>query len=105
MKIIISWDDVDIVEVIRNEKYYCSVLIEKNVIPAIKNGMPNIMISNIKLVSKRMPEFILKRIPKKEIRDEVLGSVSQDEGENIINYINKTKCKFATDKFLVRIVK
>lgn len=105
MQMIISWNDIDIVKVIRNEKYYCSVLIEENVISAIKKGMPTVMISNIKLISKRMPEFILKRIPKKEIRDEVLETVSQDEGENIINYINKTNCKFATDKFLIRIVK
>lgn len=105
MKMIISWNDIDIVKVIRNEKYYCSALIEENVISAIKKGMPTIMVSNIKLISKRMPEFILKRIPKKEIRDEVLETVSQDEGENIINYINKTNCEFATDRFLIRIVK
>lgn len=105
MKMIISWDDIDVVQVTRNEKYYCSVLIEKNVISAIKKGMPIIMLSNIKLISKRMPEFILKRIPKKDIRDEFLEYVSQDDGENIINYINKTNCKVATDKFLIKAIK
>lgn len=105
MKMIISWGDIDIIEVVKKEKYYCSVLLEDNVVKAAKDGMPTVMLANIKLISKRMPEFILKRVPKKEIRDEILENVSEDEGENIINYINKTNCRCATDKFLIKIVK
>lgn len=105
MKMIISWDNLDIVEVVKKEKYYCSIIKEENIVEAASKGLPVILLSNIKLVSKRMPEFILKRVPKKEIRDERLENVSEDEGENIINYINMTNCKCATDKFLIRIVK
>lgn len=103
MKIIISWDKIDIIEIIRKEKKYYSVILPENTTQAIEQGMPMVSIANINLVSKRMPKFILERIPEKNIRDKYLDKVSNDEGENIINYINKTNCECATDKFKIRI--
>ena len=103
MKMVIVWDNIDVIEVIRKDNKYFSVILVDNALEAIAKGMPMVSIANIKLVSKRMPQFILNRIPEKNVRDRYLQKVSDDEGENIINYINSTNCEFATDKFRVRI--
>ena len=103
MKMIISWNSLDIIEIVRKGDKYYSVILPDNASKAVEDGMPLVSIASIKLASKRMPQFILDRIPKKEVRDNFIDNVSEDEGENIINYINKTNCKYATDKFMVRI--
>lgn len=103
MRIIIAWNSIDIIEVIRKENKYYSVILPDNTSKAVENGMPIVSIASIKLASKRMPQFILDRIPTKVVRDTYIDNVSEDEGDNIINYINKTNLKRTTDKFTVRI--
>lgn len=105
MKMIISWNELNVIEVIRIENKYFSKILVDNIALAIKEGMPMISIANIKLVSKSLPQFILSRIPQKCVRDKYLKNISSYEGENIINYINTTSCKLATDNFKISIEK
>lgn len=103
MKMIISWDNLDIVDITRKKGRYFSSINPDNAAIAIEDGMPSIILSNIKIISKTIPKFIINRVPSKELRNKQLKIISPDEGVNILEYINTTNCICATDKFKVSI--
>ncbi|MEG2235866.1 MAG: hypothetical protein RR144_05460 [Clostridia bacterium] len=103
MKIQICWKYNIIIEISRIKGMYVSSLNEENFEVARRDGMPIIEFVNINLISKKIPKFIESRIPQKDIRDKTLKIVSNDEGENILNYIRQTNCKMATDKFSINL--
>ncbi|MEG1059790.1 MAG: hypothetical protein RSE57_06450 [Clostridia bacterium] len=103
MKIEICWKEKTIVTITRLEGIYVYSLNKENFTSARKKGMPIIEILSVKLVSKKLPKFIEERIPSKEIRNKELVNISNDEGENILNYIKATKCILKTDEFSVNL--
>lgn len=103
MKMIISWNNIDVIEITRKKGRYFSSINPDNAIIAIEDGMPSILLSNIKVISKTIPKFIIDRVPNKKARNKQLKIVSSDESINILEYINTTNCIYVTDKFKVSI--
>lgn len=101
MKMIIKWDNLDIVYITRQKGVYIYNLDVDNFKEAVDKGMSKISLLEVPLISKKLPKFIENRIPPKKIRDEKLDIVSEDEGINILRYIELTKCVLPTDKIQI----
>ncbi len=105
MIISIKWDDVDILSVTKKHNLYISSIKIENLDYAVKKGMPISIISNVKLISKDLPDIVKDRLPNINIIKKEIKLVSENMESNILEYINSTKCKNMVDKFTFYISK
>ena len=99
MKIKVFWDNVNIMDIVKTEKAYITSVNHDNFIQANKLGMPFSIFLNYNLVSSELPSFVKNRLPTPKIISKEIDRNNLDANISIIDYINKTKCKCATDKF------
>lgn len=103
MVINVKWDDVDILKVSKRHNMYVSEIVTANIEEVIKRGMPMSLISNIKLMSKEMPDFVMSRLPSIQMIKKEIKVVSSNLESNILEYINCTKCRRMNDKFSLEV--
>ena len=101
MKIQVKYKDIIVMEIQRVNKLYVNAINTENFKVALDEGMPLIEFINIKMLSKKMPDIVVNRIPNKLERDKELDIISDDEGINILEYIKKTNCSFVTDNIKI----
>ena len=99
MKIEVRYKSILVMDINRINKLYINTIKLDNFKQAIDKGMPVIEFIGIEVISKKIPDIVISRIPDKTFRDKELEIISDDEGINILEYIKKTKCSFLTDNF------
>lgn len=97
MKIRVYWKDIEFLEVEKVEDKYFSMIIMENYKKVKEEGCPVMFVENIKIVDDKLPHIIQSRLPKTTNLISKLGDGNKDIESSIIEYINKTKCKRATD--------
>lgn len=107
MKFNIKWGNLDIVTISRENGVYIANIDNKCFNQATKSGMPVSILAELKAISDKLPPFVMERIPSKELRDKTIlkskGQLSDDEGDNILDYIDITNCRQKTDKFSIYV--
>lgn len=105
MVITVKWDNIDILVITKKHNMYISSIISENIDEVSRAGMPMFLISNINIISKELPNIILDRLPSIDMIKKEIEFVSENLESNILEYINRTGCKRATDKFSFYISK
>lgn len=99
MKIKVFWKDINIMDIVKTNKAYITSINHNNFVKANEQGMPLTLFLNYNLVSSELPSFVKNRLPTPKIISKEINKNNLDSNISIIDYINKTKCKCATDKF------
>lgn len=103
MKIKVFWNNINIMDIIKENKIYITTLNHDNFIKANKDGMPLSLFLKYNLVSSELPSFVKDRLPTPKVISNEVERKGLDNNISIIDYINKTRCKCATDKFEMTI--
>lgn len=103
MIIKVFWKNINIMDIIKENKVYITNINYKNFIKANEEGMPVALFLNHNIVSLELPNFVKDRLPTPKIISEEINKNGLDNDISIIDYINKTKCKCATDNFEMTI--
>ena len=99
MKIKVFWDNINIMDIVKTNKVYITSINYDNFVKANKSGMPVTLFLNYSLVSSELPSFVKNRLPTPKMISREIDRNNLDTNVSIIDYINETKCKCATDKF------
>lgn len=105
MVITVKWDNIDILVITKKHNMYISSIVTENIEKVINLGMSMALISNVKIISKELPKVITDRLPGIDIIKKEIELVSENIESNILEYINRTGCRCATDKFSFAIEK
>ena len=98
MVITVKWNNIDILNINKMHNMYVTSIITENIDKVINSGMSMTLISNVKVISKELPTIISDRLPSVDVIKEEIKLVSENLESNILEYINRTGCKNATDK-------
>lgn len=104
MKIKVYWKETLFLEVEKVDDKYFSNVVASNYNMVKEQGCPVMFLSNIKAIDDTLPSIIQNRLPKISNLLENLNKDSNIEDE-ILDYINKTKCERATDYITLSIEK
>lgn len=103
MVITVKWDNIDILVITKKHNMYITSIVTENIEKVIELGMAITLISNVKVISKELPNIIANRLPNIDVIKKEINLVSENLESNILEYINRTGCKRATDKFSFNI--
>ncbi len=104
MKIKVYWKETEFLEVEKKEDKYFSRVVASNYNIVKEQGCPVMFLNNIKAIDDTLPKIIQSRLPKISNLLENLKKDSNMEDE-ILEYINKTRCERATDYITLDIEK
>ena len=99
MVITVKWDNIDILVITKKHNLYISSIVTENIDKVIETGMAMTLISNVKIISKELPKIITDRLPSIDAIKKEIKIVSENLESNILEYINRTGCRYVTDKF------
>ena len=107
MKIDVLWDNIKILNIIKESGYYISYVYKDNIKEVRKLGFPIFFLKEINIVSDELPAIVRQRISNiNNLKGKLKFKDNLDEynvEENICKYINETGCRRPTDKFSIKI--
>lgn len=103
MKINVFWKSINIMNIIKEKKAYITDINYDNFVKANKEGMPLSIFLDYSIVSAELPDFVKSKLPTPKMISNEIDKIGSDKNVSIIDYINKTKCKCATDNFEITL--
>lgn len=101
MVIKIFWEKYPILNIIKDDNRYFSELKYDSLKEAEKHGMPITLLNQFQMISTKLPYFVKERLPN--TANMVKNMTEEIKQIDVIEYINQTRCKCATDKFEIEI--
>jgi len=98
------WDNIKFLSVDKTSENYITTVIKEDIEAVMNKGLPFFLLKDITVISKSLPKIIANRLPKIE---NLMDKVNMEEylEDNVLKFINNTKCYIPTDKLTIKIEK